>query len=30
MDMQLIQKVTAKQIRHDIPEFKAGDTVKFT
>ena len=28
MDMQLIQKVTAKQIRHDIPEFKAGDTVK--
>ena len=28
MDMQLIAKVTAKQIRHDIPEFKAGDTVK--
>ena len=28
MDMQLIEKVTAKQIRHDIPAFKAGDTVK--
>ena len=28
MDMQLIEKVTAKQIRNDIPAFKAGDTVK--
>lgn len=28
MDMQLIEKVTAKQIRKDIPDFKAGDTVK--
>ena len=28
MDMQLIEKVTAKQIRKDIPVFKAGDTVK--
>lgn len=28
MDMQLIEKVTAKQIRKDIPAFKAGDTVK--
>ena len=28
MDMQLIEKVTAKQIRKDIPNFKAGDTVK--
>ena len=28
MNMQLIEKVTAKQIRTDIPEFKAGDTVK--
>ena len=28
MDMQLIEKVTAKQIRKDFPQFKAGDTVK--
>ena len=28
MDMQLVEKVTAKQIRKDIPNFKAGDTVK--
>ena len=28
MNMQLIKEVTAKQIRHDLPEFKAGDTVK--
>ena len=28
MNMQLIEQVTAKQIRTDIPEFKAGDTVK--
>ena len=28
MDMQLIEKVTAKQIRKDLPAFKAGDTVK--
>ena len=28
MDMQLIEKVTAKQIRNDLPAFKAGDTVK--
>ena len=28
MDMNLIEKVTAKQIRKDIPNFKAGDTVK--
>ena len=28
MDMQLIEKVTAKQIRKDIPNFRAGDTVK--
>ena len=28
MNMQLIKEVTANQIRHDLPEFKAGDTVK--
>ena len=30
MDMQLIEKVTAKQIRNDIPAFKAGDTITVT
>ena len=28
MKGNLIEKITAKQIRHDLPEFKAGDTVK--
>ena len=28
MDMQLVEKVTAKQVRKDFPSFKAGDTVK--
>ena len=27
-NMQLIKEVTAKQIRHDLPEFRVGDTVK--
>ena len=26
--MNLIEKITAKQIRKDIPEFRVGDTVK--
>ena len=26
--MNLIEKITAKQIRTDIPEFRVGDTVK--
>jgi large subunit ribosomal protein L19 len=28
MNQQLLQQITAEQIRQDIPQFKAGDTVK--
>lgn len=28
MNKQLVQQVTATQIRHDLPEFEIGDTVK--
>ena len=28
MNMQLVQEITKKQLRKDIPDFKAGDTVK--
>ena len=28
MNMQLVQDITKKQLRNDIPDFKAGDTVK--
>ena len=26
--MNLVDKITSKQIRHDIPEFRVGDTVR--
>jgi large subunit ribosomal protein L19 len=28
MNKQLVQQITATQIRHDLPEFEIGDTVK--
>ena len=28
MKGNLVEKITAKQIRHDLPEFRVGDTVK--
>ncbi len=28
MNMQLVQQITKKQLRQDVPTFKAGDTVK--
>ena len=28
MNMQLVEKITKKQLRTDIPNFKAGDTLK--
>lgn len=28
MNMQLVDQITKKQLRNDVPEFKAGDTVK--
>ncbi len=28
MNLQLVQEITKKQLRTDIPEFKAGDTLK--
>ncbi len=28
MNMQLVQQITKKQLRNDIPNFKAGDTLK--
>ena len=28
MKGNLIEKITAKQIRHDLPEFRVGDTVR--
>ena len=28
MNMQLVQELTKKQLRNDIPDFKAGDIVK--
>lgn len=28
MDMNLVEKVTSRQIRNDIPNFSAGDTVR--
>lgn len=28
MNKQLVQQVTATQIRHDLPEFTSGDTIK--
>lgn len=28
MNKQLVQQVTATQIRHDLPEFEIGDTIK--
>lgn len=28
MNVQLVQEITKKQLRKDIPDFKAGDTVK--
>ena len=29
MNLQLVEQITKKQMRNDIPEFKAGDTLKF-
>ena len=28
MNLQLVEQITKKQMRNDIPEFKAGDTLK--
>ena len=28
MNLKLVEEVTAKQIRHDLPEFRVGDTVR--
>ena len=28
MNMQLVQEITKKQLRNDIPDFKPGDTLK--
>lgn len=28
MNKQLVQQITATQIRHDLPEFQVGDTIK--
>lgn len=28
MNMQLIEQITKKQLRNDVPDFKPGDTVK--
>ena len=28
MNLQLVQEITKKQLRNDIPKFKAGDTLK--
>ena len=28
MNLQLVEQITKKQLRSDIPEFKAGDTLK--
>lgn len=28
MNMQLVDQITKKQLKKDVPEFKAGDTVK--
>ncbi len=28
MNMQLVQQITKKQLRNDVPNFKAGDTLK--
>ena len=28
MNMQLVEQITKKQLRNDIPNFKAGDTLK--
>ncbi len=28
MNLQLVEQITKKQLRNDIPEFKAGDTLK--
>ena len=28
MNKQLVQQITATQIRHDLPEFEVGDTIK--
>lgn len=28
MNMQLVEQITKKQLRNDIPDFKAGDTLK--
>ena len=28
MNLQLVQDITKKQLRHDVPNFKPGDTVK--
>ena len=28
MNKQLVQQVTASQIRHDLPEFEVGDTIR--
>ena len=28
MNLQLVERITKKQLRSDIPEFKAGDTLK--
>lgn len=30
MNLQLVEQITKKQMRNDIPEFKAGDTLKFS
>lgn len=28
MNMNLVNEITARQLRHDIPEFSSGDTIK--
>lgn len=28
MNLQLVEQITKKQMRNDVPEFKAGDTLK--
>jgi len=28
MNMKLVDEITSKQIRHDLPEFRVGDTVR--
>ena len=28
MNLQLVEQITKKQLRNDVPQFKAGDTLK--